>query len=356
MKQLNYFFILIYMLLILGCNENNVESLIEKPRWQFEPLNINDGWEIANPSDANIDSLAIIKIFNNFRSDTSLKRGRSLTIIRNGKLIAEIYTKDQSDRTTPREVWSCTKQVIGILTGLAIDKGIIESLDDRLDNYLPAECAKYPDKSSITIKHLLQMQSGISQTFYDWRILPELEPETNFHYLSDFLLSNPMKTKPGEAYDYKISDPSLLSLVIQSKTGKPTDQWGDENLFSKIEFRNYRWLRFYDGSTFGGFGLETTPRELGKIGLMLVNKGKYKSYQAVSENWVSQMEFNGLGYLWGKSKESSFMAGKGGQYVIYYRNLKLVIVISSEIDLNPIEDLKPVQAFAVADSIAAYCK
>jgi hypothetical protein len=52
--------------------------------------------------------------------------------------------------------------------------------------------------------------------------------------------------------------------------------WANEVLFSKIGFSNYTWIRYKDGITFGGFGIETTPRELAKIALLVANKGHWQ--------------------------------------------------------------------------------
>lgn len=81
-------------------------------------------------------------------------------VFRNGKLVAESYTKEDADRITPRAMWSCTKQVVGLLTGIALEKGLIHSVDDNIGKYLP-ETVDYPDKKDITIEQLLTMRSGI---------------------------------------------------------------------------------------------------------------------------------------------------------------------------------------------------
>lgn len=62
--------------------------------------------------------------------------------------------KDNADRTTRHLIWSCTKQVIGVLTGIALEKGFIESIDDPISKYLPEETARHPDKADISLRNL----------------------------------------------------------------------------------------------------------------------------------------------------------------------------------------------------------
>ena len=82
---------------------------------------------------------------------------------------------------------------------------------------------------------------------------------------------------------------NLYLAIIQNATGKPTDLWADEVFFSKIGVRNYNWVRYKDGTTLGGFGIETTPRELGKIALCVANHGIYNNQQIVPAEWITEM-------------------------------------------------------------------
>ena len=63
----------------------------------------------------------LTEIYKDFHADENIWQVRSLLVFRNGKLVAESYTKDDNDITTPRAIWSATKQVVGLLTGIALE-------------------------------------------------------------------------------------------------------------------------------------------------------------------------------------------------------------------------------------------
>jgi len=220
-----------------------------------------------------VNAAELENIYKSVFDDENLWPIRSLLVYRNNKLIAENYFKDKNDISTKHLIWSCTKQVLGALSGIAVEQGIIESLDDPISKYLSAELQNYPEKQDITIRNLLTMQSGIDynndgsdgQTDKLLRQIPDNSV--------DFVLSRPMAKTPGTDFHYKDGDPNLLSAIIQKLVGKPTDEWANEVLFSKLGIDNLNWVRYKDGITLGGFGIETTPRELAKIALCIANRG-----------------------------------------------------------------------------------
>ena len=67
---------------------------------------------------------------------------RSLLVFRNNKLVAETYFKSEDDISALRPIWSCTKQVVGVLTGIAIKNGFIDSVNAPISSYLSSELQK----------------------------------------------------------------------------------------------------------------------------------------------------------------------------------------------------------------------
>jgi len=333
----NTIYILFLSVLFTGCLKDDPLNLAFE---SFEPKNIGDGLQLSNPSTENMDSIALFDIYNKANSDDNLWSIRSLLVFRHGKLVSENYFKDENDITTQHLIWSCTKQVMGVLTGIALDKGLISSLDDPMSDYFTSELNDHSDKVDITIHDLITMQSGIDynndgaggETDQLLRQLPD--------NMVDFILSLNMYTQPGAEFYYKDGDPHLLSAILQKKVGKPTDVWADEVLFSKIGFRNYNWVRYKDGITHGGYGIETTPRELAKIALCVADSGKWENEQIIPANWVNEMttpqapesEYEYImGYYWWIDAENdiSFMNGHGGQYAFIVPSKELVVVMTA---------------------------
>jgi len=108
-------------------------------------------------------------------------------------------------------------------------------------------------------------------------------------------------------------------------------------LFSKINFQNYTWAVYRDGVTMGGFGISTTPREMGRIGQLALNRGYWNGAQIVSSAWIDEMKVpsnkvNIFGYqLWvDENRGIAFMWGKGGQFVFVKPSKNLVVVTTAD--------------------------
>ena len=324
------------LLLMVSCMQENP---IKDEYKSYIPKDINDGWNIAKPEEVDLNAETLEGIFKDFHNDESIWMVRSLSVYRYNKLVAETYTRDESDRVELREFWSCTKQIMGILTGIAIEKELIESINDPISKYLPELIEKYPEKGRITIKHLLMMRSGLDFENYgingdDAKVLQEI-PESFVEYS----LAKPFYAEPGEEFRYKDSDPMILSAIIQKAAGKPTDEWADEVLFSKIGLQNYDWIRYKTGITIGSFGFLSTPREIAKICQLVLNDGNWNGESIVSDKWLEQMISplsdagdKKFGYLWWSYPQHGtyFMSGNGRQLFFVFPDKELIVGITSE--------------------------
>ena len=352
---------LILIFSVVGCI---TEPELKTPFESFKPTTLNDGWEISTPSKENIDSLGMVSVFEDFHNDNNVWQVRSMTVFRNAKLVAESYTKDESDRTTLRPFWSCTKQVTGVLVGIALDKGLLNSLDDKIEKYLPESLEKHPDKQNITVKDLLTMQSGIDYKNYglngdDSEILRQI-PNS---YLS-FVLSKNLIYEPGTYFKYKDGDPQILSSIIQKLTGKKMSDWADEVLFSKIGLRKIEWLNYKDGTTLGAFGINSTPRAMAKIAQLVLNDGKYNGQQIISKSYIDEMvkplveaDDKNFGYLWWSYPEHKtyFMSGNGRQLFFVFPEKELIVAITSEPNLQGEFNLRTKVGRKYAQRILALC-
>lgn len=317
------------------------EDELKKEFVSFTPQLLEDGWELSTPSAEKLNNDKLTGIYRDFHGDEDIWQVRSLLVFRNGRLISESYTKDDRDRTSPRAIWSCTKQVVGLLTGIAIEKQLIGSVEDPIGDYLK-ETNAHPDKKNIQIRHLLTMRSGISysndglsgQTDDILRQLPD--------QINGFILGQPLKYQPGEHFQYKDCDPQLLASIIQQQAGKSTGEWAEEVLLGPLEIENLIWENYRDGVSLGGFGILTTPREMAKFGQLVLDKGVWKGSRVVSEEWINEMTTireedvydAQFGYLWwiDRDREMIFMSGHGGQYVCIVPDKNLIVVMTAEVN------------------------
>jgi CubicO group peptidase (beta-lactamase class C family) len=348
MKKLILCFAIPLIVILVSCLK---EGELKQPYKGYSPVSIGDNWQLSDPASENMNPEALDSIYREVYADEALWMIKSLLVFRNGKLVAESYMKDDSDRTRMDAIWSCTKQVNSIITGIALDKGLIGSVQDPIERYLPDYLEKYPDKKGITIENLLTMKSGIDfDNGDDSDILRQHKTDNSL----DYILSMSLTGQPGTAFKYKDSDPQILSSVVQSATGKPLDEFGKEVLFDPLGIKNYEWYRYSDGVTLGSWGILTTPRELAKIAQCVLDSGKYNNQQVIPEEWLNEMlsikvpnAHNELafGYLWWSypSKKIYFTWGHGGQYafIIPSKNMLVLITCLSQVDDDvnvPVED------------------
>lgn len=262
---------------------------LNQPYQSYEPRDIRDGLILSTPSDEGMDGEELISVYESVYADESLWSLRSLLVFRNTKLVAESYLKDDNDITNRHLIWSSTKQVMGILAGIALEREIIPSIDATLSEFLPEDVVSHQEKPDITFKQLITMYSGIDfnndgingQKDEILRQIPE--------NITSFVLSLPMRDDPGTVFHYNEGDPQLVASIIQRASGMAADQWADDVLFSKAGVHNYNWVRYKDGTTLGGFSLETTPRELGKIALCVADSGRAGGQQVILESWIREM-------------------------------------------------------------------
>lgn len=150
MNRLPVRFVLFGSLLLPSCLR---ELPPTAPFRTYQPVELHDGWTLARPEDEGINADSLTSIYRELQNDSKKYwMARSMSVFRNGKLVAESFFKDDADRTSQRPVWSCTKSVIGLLVGIAVDRGLIASVDDPLSRYLGPELTQHPDKQAITIR------------------------------------------------------------------------------------------------------------------------------------------------------------------------------------------------------------
>lgn len=289
------------------------------------------------------------KALNNIKKEaSSIPNLKSLLIARDSKLLFEEYYSHKSS-SKPHHIWSVTKSIMALLTGIAIDNGYIESEDVTIYQYFPEYFSgEYdPRKKDITVEHLLTMTTGINFTdnnnWYDWS---SYEPYVRDDNAYDWILNYDMLLdfQPGEVWLYGSPNTDLLSSIISKSTGMTTLNFAEKYLFEPLEINNYFWVHDSSENYVGGYMLYLRPRALMRIAQMISNDGVYKDQQIVSKNWLdkslsSHVELGGeegfaYGYLWWRFRVSNYQVisafGYGGQLITFVPELKLIIVTTSD--------------------------
>ncbi len=260
-------------------------------------------------------------------------------------------------------VMSVTKSVFALLVGIAIDKGQIKSVDDKVLDYFPEYKVKRGEKTiyDVTIKHLLTMRAPYKGKGDPWSKVCSSE---NWTYTSlDFLGG-----RQGLTDEFRYSSVCLhvLTGILYMATGMITVDYANKYLFEPlgipahdvfiaksaeehkqftIEKTPKKAVWFSDPQNLGtpGYGLCLSAGDMAKIGLMCLNKGEFGGRQIVSSAWIREMtaprtvegkHFRGMdyGYLWwivDRKKGIYAAIGNSGNVIYINPEKKIVVAVAS---------------------------
>ncbi len=302
----------------------------------FNPKQINDDWQISTPENESTDREILEQAYKLVYKDDRFTMARSLLVFRNGKLIAEAYPNNPDDIDAIYNIQSCTKSFTSILLGIAIKNRKITSLDEKLYNLFPEYFDSDTDKRNLTIADALTMRTGLE--FDNSKHTLELYQTKNNSV--KYVLSQKKLYNPGTIMNYNDGAPHLISKVIEKKTGKTLSEYAREKLFAPLNIKDWQWEASKDGTTFGAFGLYIKPRDFGKIGQLLLQKGKWENQTIIDSTYLSEAtstkvsaNFNGEPYgyyFWILPASKSYAAlGHGGQFLLVAPEKNLVVVYTA---------------------------
>ncbi len=227
------------------------------------------------------------KIYN-VNDEIAKRKLTSLLIVKDGNIIFEKYYQNNTQQT-PAILFSCTKSLMGLLTGIAYEKGFINNLSDPVEKYVPE--LKNTAYQGVSIQNLLNMSSGVQwiedYDDVDADVIQSLLASLNGS-LNDYTKKMKRIRKQGVFNQYTSMDTQVLAMVIQKATKQPLNDFFVQNLWSKISPENTAYfITDKTGFPLAYGGLMATPRDLAKIGLLMLNKGKNdKGEQVFSEKWI----------------------------------------------------------------------
>lgn len=262
----------------------------------------------------------------------------SFLVIQRGEIIAEHYFNTHTKNTVSNS-FSAAKSVVGLLIGIAVDKGLIESLDQPITDFLDFIA---PKDSIVTIRHLLGMTSDI-----DWSEsgANPFSDNAEAYYGSDLLATmqkQPFKGSPNKVFDYASGNSQLLGFILEKATGQTVSEFMSENLWQKIHAESDAlWsLDSENGSEKAFCCLYSTTRDYARLGQLILNGGTWGADTIISNSMLEEITTNymldgnrenhryGLHYwiLKDPSQKVIYARGIKGQYVISIPDLDVVIV------------------------------
>lgn len=281
-----------------------------------------------------------------------------IVVRKNDKTVYENYFNGCSAHSRIH-IYSVTKSILSILIGIAIDKGSIKNVNQKVLEFFPDYQVKRNEKTiqNITLKDLLTMTAP-----YKYKFAPYLKYFTSEDWVSFTLNLLGGRGKIG-AFNYTpLIGPDLFSGILMKVTGKTVLDFATESLFAplgisvggNVFFHSSKeqlafnratdisgWVADPKGVNTGGWGLTLSTPDMAKIGQLYLNGGIWNGRRLVSAGWIdestgvhSRWEKQNLsfGYLWWcvDENEHAYAAMGDGGNVIYVNTKKnLVISITS---------------------------
>ena len=351
------------IILFLSCDLDRGLNLT-LPRIPLLPPETGDGWETALPMDVGLDPEPLFDLERRLER-TPGHEIHSVLIVKNNKLVYEKYYAGHDynwsgnqfrgslvafDRNRVHNMHSVTKSFTSALVGIAIDRGYIESVDQKIFDFFP-EYASYrtPGKDAMTIEHFLMMSAGLE--WNEWELsLGNMQNDLIAFGMSPdpmgYILSKELIHTPGTVFYYNGALTNVLGQIVRRSAELKLDRFSGPRLFEPLGVTQYQWQYLRNGMTYSSGDIHIRPRDMAKFGQLFLDGGVWKGERIISQEWIDlsttrhvQLTLSwatGYGYQWwmytfqrGSARYDVFFAsGWGGQNIYVFPELEMVCVFT----------------------------
>jgi CubicO group peptidase (beta-lactamase class C family) len=312
------------------------------------PVETGDGWKTADLEDVQIDREGIERLFGEVLRGEHGKIDAVL-VARNGRLVLEEYFDGYHEHAR-HALYSVTKSVTSLLVGIALDQGLIDSVREPVYRLFPDRGGTrwVDERYDIALENALSMSAGVE---WDETVRPLDDPANDVSHLLrrsedavGYVLDKRQFEPPGLRWNYNSGLTVLLGAAVRNVSGLAPDTFAERYLFDPLGIETQRWLRQHDGAVHTSGGLLLRPRDMAKIGQLMLDGGRWAGRRIVSREWVeasvrAHVRYGGRGYgyqwysgrtLVGETEVKAFWAwGYGGQFIFVAPRLELVAVFTS---------------------------
>jgi CubicO group peptidase (beta-lactamase class C family) len=358
--------VLVCAILLVSCTPARTSSV---------PRQTGDGWQMASLNEVGISEEKISQAVAHIH-DGTYQNVHSILIIKDGKLVFEEYFDGyvfdyngdeyrgaftEFGIDTTHNLASVTKSVTSALVGIAIDQGLIEGVDESMFAFF-SEYASLNDekKDKITLYHLLTMTSGLEWNEMELSYGNTRNDLIQLFIVSDpkeYILSKPVVSEPGTDWYYNGGGTNLLGEIIREVSGLRMDEFAEAYLFDPLDITNYEWDYINPDMVHASGNLRLRPRDMAKFGYLFLNRGVWKGERVISEAWIEESTkghvspswADGYGYQWwlktyrsgSTSVDSFYAAGWGGQRIIVFPSLDMVLVFTggNYVGQEPVDEI-----------------
>ena len=292
----------------------------------------------------------------------------SILIVKNDQVLYENYFNGYKP-LEPQHLASVTKSVLSLLVGIAIDQGLIHSVEDKVLDYFPEYSAQATMiQKSICIKQLLTMTApfAFSMKSMDRRPFEPLDRLRRQRDWVKYIINLMGKGDLTSRFQYSTPSTHLLSAIITKTSGMSARAFANQYLLCPIEINEIKpiqmtsfkledlfgeklsgWVSDPQGINTGGWGISLAPRDMVKIGQLIMHNGVYNGNRILSKEWINDAtkeQVEGYGYLWWlKEIQGVFVIaalGYGGNIIACIPALDMIIVTTGQMTRKAIDPWK----------------
>ncbi|CCQ73718.1 serine hydrolase [Magnetospira sp. QH-2] len=316
--------------------------------FENQPRFLGDGWRVSSLHRAGLDGETFQAVVKSIEKDAH-SDFHSLLVARHGRLAFEGYFNGY-DTGSLHDIRSAGKSMTSTLVGIAIDQGVIPSVDHRVLPYFHGyEPLRDLDdrKASIKIRDLLMMRSGLDADDNDRATPGNEEAMLNSPDWIRYALDLPMSAEPGQKWAYAGVNSMLLAGLLEAATEQPLLEYAMQYLFEPLGIHSLLWQSSPQGTPAGQGFMALSGRDMLKLGQMMLNGGAWNGRTIVSEDWVREVsrcrtllpdeKHAGYGYHWwclamdrnGQKLACFFASGNGGNKIYVVPDLQMVVALAS---------------------------
>jgi CubicO group peptidase (beta-lactamase class C family) len=238
------------------------------------PYEYEDGLPRSTPEKQGVPSETVARFFKTIEEKGYDVHG--LMMIRHGKVIAEHWWSPYAPQYQ-HAMYSATKTFTGVAVGFAVQEGLLK-IEDKVISFFPDLLPDTisPQLAELSVKHLLTMSVGHASTSY---------AGSGNRQVRSFLAA-PFAHEPGTSFAYNITASHMLSHIITKVSGVSIYEYLKPRLLDPLGIEDVIWEMDNDGYNMGNGGTHMKTSDLAKMGLFLINKGKWNGQQLLDPAWI----------------------------------------------------------------------
>ncbi|HJT24409.1 MAG TPA: serine hydrolase [bacterium] len=310
------------------------------------PKELSDGWETGDLRQEKADLPRIETVIRDIlKAHDPYIHG--LVLVKDGKLVLDEYFYGYGPQDA-HPIQSITKNVFSLLFGIAESQGLCDLSQKLYDSFPDHRGGPGWDarKDRITLGMLLDMTSGLGcddlgdSKDCSWAMV-------KFPDWLDFSFSLPQNSDPGKNFAYCGACLTPLGVLLEKQSRMTLPVFAQKYLFGPLGIAAPSWWEGPKGIHVPAFGISLSPRDMAKLGYLVLKKGNWQGRQVVPEKWIAQStsplvpntktgKEADYGYLWwernvtwkGKKLRSFDAWGVGGQHLFIVPDLGVVCVLT----------------------------